>query len=65
MEIHSVYSIPKEQLVDQLEIALIYLMEANELLKKYEKNKKVCMFCNTRYHTDDCELAKHLESIDG
>ena len=30
------------------------------LLKQYDKNKKVCMFCNTRYHTDDCELAKEL-----
>ena len=32
-----------------------------ELLKRYNKEKKVCMFCHTRWHTDDCELAKELK----
>ena len=31
-----------------------------ELLRKWDKHKKVCPFCNTRWHTDDCELAKEL-----
>ena len=31
-----------------------------ELLRRWDKHKKVCPFCNTRWHTDDCELAKEL-----
>ena len=31
------------------------------LLKRYDKHKKVCMFCNTRYHTNDCELREALD----
>ena len=34
------------------------------LLKRYNKEKKVCMFCHTRWHTDDCELAKELRDAD-
>ena len=30
------------------------------LLKRYNKEKKVCMFCHTRWHTDDCELAEAI-----
>ena len=31
-----------------------------ELMRYVEKHKKVCMFCYTRYHTDDCKWAKEL-----
>ena len=31
-----------------------------EFMRYVEKHKKVCMFCYTRYHTDDCRWAKEL-----
>jgi len=31
-----------------------------EFMRYVEKHKKVCMFCYTRYHTDDCKWAKEL-----
>ena len=31
-----------------------------EFMQYVEKHKKVCMFCYTRYHTDDCKWAKEL-----
>ena len=31
-----------------------------KFMRYVEKHKKVCMFCYTRYHTDDCKWAKEL-----
>lgn len=31
-----------------------------ELLKEIAKDMKVCPICYTKYHTDDCRLAKEL-----
>ena len=67
-KVSSAHSKPLDDIVEDLESQLYDATRKAdrrlEFMRYVEKHKKVCMFCYTRYHTDDCKWAKELRDAE-